>query len=1364
MSSRTHPSQDRLPIERRVRVRQKDGALSEPEPISHYSVVHAWVLIGNPGAGKTDAFLAHSQAEGGYFITARDFVELDLPLGQHPLLFIDGLDEISAGTTMGVTALGQIRTKLQRLGTPKFRISCREADWRGNADSAALQRLVGEENFLELHLEALNQHEIEALVAHWQASSVQSAAAFIRQAEQNDLGGLLDNPQTLRMLVEATTSGWPASKTQTYKMACAELVKEHNDEWLAATRETAQPENEFLRAAGYLCALMLLSGGSRVALQRPGASQQGVVALPELPTSASSPAIASCRAALRTRLFKGHGGGDFSPIHRTVAEYLAAHYLGERINDGLPSRRVLALMLGEDAGVVPELRGLHAWLAAIAAGSLRLELIDRDPLGVILNGDVRSFTRSEKLRVLDALSGEAKRYTYFRIQSWDSQSFGALATANMEGSFRGLLRSTERNPAHLALIDCVLDALAHGQSMPGLKAELEQVVRDAGYWSGSRIEALRILMAGERSDGQWPVSRQLLADIHHGKVEDSEDELLGTLLLALYPGQLAPAEIWSYFRQPKSEDLLGSYWNFWHHLAEKNAPDKDIPALLDALIASGYQLGTQHDHLGSAGIIGELLVKGVSLHGLQLDIPHLYRWLSLGIASRSYCPLKQEHKEALGKWLDDHPAQYKALFEHGLLLEAEPEKTAWHVVWSVRRHLYDAPLPGDAEFWYLSLAEKTSHESLRRQLVADAFHLTQNKQGADDALELVEAWRASHPQDAAWIDGFLKSPYPRDDIDQESIDLDIEYRNRAQEKERQKLDFFQKTLPSFAEGPADLGALIEIGNAYINLFHQSQQKTPEARLLELLDKNQQWLELALHGLRQCLSRTDLPSAKQIIELNIQGRRYNLASPCLAAMELRYTENPETALDLPELVLEMVAAFRLTNSFDSTPEWFKRMVATRAEILGRVMGSLIQAQIAAKKEHIDGLNALVHDPDYSGIAKRITPRLLNSFPVKAHKNQLQSLRLLIVSLMASLDKNVQLKIVAGKLKDKRSDVAQRVYWFTAGLQLAPNIYLEPARQYITQTQARVSHLLALVHEKRERNGPQAVLPVAAIEFLIALMGPQCSPRWFAQSGFVSPAMELGRYVEKLISTLASLHDEAAAQALDSLLQQKDLKPWDDYLRRAIFDQRVTRRKALFKPASVLQVCNTLGNLMPANAADLWALTLDHLQQLGHEIRNGNTNDYRQYWKGDRAELEDNCRDRLLSDLKVRLTPLHINAEPEGRYADEKRADIKVSTQGYNIPVEIKREMHKDLWKAIQNQLIARYTRELASDGYGIFLVFWFGGTGQPVAGDGGTMPKTALELQQRLQNTVSVESQNKIAVLVIDCSSRATGKNPKKISR
>ena len=90
-------------------------------------------------------------------------------------------------------------------------------------------------------------------------------------------------------------------------------------------------------------------------------------------------------------------------------------------------------------------------------------------------------------------------------------------------------------------------------------------------------------------------------------------------------------------------------------------------------------------------------------------------------------------------------------------------------------------------------------------------------------------------------------------------------------------------------------------------------------------------------------------------------------------------------------------------------------------------------------------------------------------------------------------------------------------------------------------------------------------------------------------------------------------------------------------------------------------------------------------------------------------------------------------------------------GNQLTIEIKRESHPDLWKAIRQQLVAKYGRESASDGYGIYLTFWF--TGQLKASDGGTKPKTPQELQQRLIASVPEALKHKIAVLVVDCSRR-----------
>lgn len=1355
INTRLGPTQDRLPLEREARARTNKDRMSDAHPLSHYRDVRAWVLLADPGAGKSDVLTSLALNESGTCISARDFVDLDLPAVWHEPLFIDALDEITSGQAMGSTPLSQIRQKLQQLGTPKFRLSCREADWRGNADGDALKRLVGEDCFAELRLTPLTHAQSVALIAHWQPCTVPLAEAFMQEAERRDLDGLLDNPQTLRMLVKAHAANggdWPASKTHTYELACVQLVHEHNDEHLASSRDSIPPDDQTLLAAGYLCAVMLLSGSGSIALQRHSQPHVGVVTLPELKSTAPAPDLSTCRVALHTRLFRGTGrSGEFAPVHRTVAEYLAAHYLASRIHAGLPASRVLALMLGEDSGLVPELRGLHAWLAAVAPAELRRELIAHDPLGVVLNGDVRAFSRTDKLTVLDALRHEASQDASFRRGNWTSHPFGSLATADMEDDFKALLLSPERSPAHQALLGCVLDALEHGQPMPALTTVLERVVRDKSYWPSLRTAALDALVIYAQALATPSMLTQLLEDVHANVVEDPEDELLGRLLQTLYPDPISPARVFRYFHEPKANHLIGSYQMFWHESPKNAVSQNEVSTLLDSLVGAGYQLTNEHDRLGSADIVGELLVYGVHQHGTQMEVERLYNWLSLGLGPHAHCPLSAEFKSALKAWLSDQPACFKVLFEHGLQLQTVEDDNAHRHLWRVRARLYGATEPDDAATWYLSLAKASSKDTLRQQLVTEAFQLTQQREGADAAIQLLERWAANHPIDMAWVQDFLCCPYPPEASDQAYIDSEIKRKIEKCEQNRQRINFFHKTLPSFEHGPAHLGALAEVANAYLNFFRQSRQETPVARLLEVLNQNKALVHLALHGLRQCLFRDDLPSVADILKLHATSRRYNLASPCLAAMELRYAEDAATAFDLPPSTLETVTAFRLTNHFYEVPEWFKQLLAQRPEVLVKVMPPLISQQIAAKSEHIEGLYGLARDPDYATVAQQIVPQLIANFPIKASQKQLKGLRLLVVAVLTHLDQPTQLTLIAKKLNTKGMDVAQQAYWLTAGTLLEPELYIERMRQFSNKTQARTSHVFAMVHELRAFSST-AKLPITTQSLLVGLLGPRCSRKATHSGAYtVTPEMEMGDYVAGLISNLSNNPDDAATHALTELQQRPDMKQWHDSLNRALYDQRIARRKVLFKPATVKQVCDTLANLKPASAADLWALTVDQLKRLISEIRNGNTNDYRQYWEGDRPRIEDDCRDALLSDLKPPLSRLGILAEPEGRYADEKRADIKVMFASHHIPVEIKREMHKDLWKAIGGQLVAKYGRETSSDGYGIFIVFWFTGQSMPVPGDGGVRPKTPQELQQRLTATVPEALKHKIAVLVVDCS-------------
>ena len=176
----------------------------------------------------------------------------------------------------------------------------------------------------------------------------------------------------------------------------------------------------------------------------------------------------------------------------------------------------------------------------------------------------------------------------------------------------------------------------------------------------------------------------------------------------------------------------------------------------------------------------------------------------------------------------------------------------------------------------------------------------------------------------------------------------------------------------------------------------------------------------------------------------------------------------------------------------------------------------------------------------------------------------------------------------------------------------------------------------------------------------------------------------------------------------------------------------------------------------SATDLAALTFDVLTAIARNIRDSSTSDWRQYWNWDQKSRrrrlepmhEDHCRDRLLSDLQGRLGQLDIDAAPEGRYADEKRSDIRVSCRGFNVPVEIKKSDHRDLWSAIRNQLIAKYTRDPNAGGHGIYVVFWFGRSCCQ-APESGSLPGSAAELEKRLRDTLSPEEARMIRVCVID---------------
>jgi len=1308
---------------------QAPPATSAPEMlVRDLAEMPAFVLLGEPGMGKTQTMqaLARSLSVGGQYITADHFLVAGAShhSGDEHHLFIDALDEVRISGDS--TVWRELRTALARSHPPRFGLSCRAADWQAT-DKEDLVAAVHGTSVRVFALNPLTPDQRRAVLEH---EGVANIEAFEAQAELLGFSEMLGNPQSLKLLAAAVKSkredqqdSWPKTRRDAYEMACHELVKEENLRHQQAQKKSTRLSHEdLLDAAGWLCALMLLSNSHEVSDETPRNHFNGSVWLDEvLDTFPQHDRSAAVQQVMRRPLFtKRHG---HAPVHRTVAEYLAARHIDKQIREGgLQPGRIASLMLASPKHLVSNLRGLAGWLAALSE-RMRSAIFEADPAAVLNYGDLHLLPTSAKQLLIEQLVKQDR--VQIENSLWQqAASHTPLVEPDMRSFVRDWLvqfgQTVSPTPQQAMVAYVLLNALATTATEHSWESTLLGLVRAEHVAEGIREAALVALNVHKSSP---EVSLTLLEDLHEERLHEPRKRLTEQLLQDLYPDSLRPSKVLRFLAHPRAvgQGFVG-FSNFWQYRIQKATSDDLLPELMDALEqVSRTRSFTEKTHqIEDHNLVGlgALVVKYIEQHGTGLSASKLSHWLWL-CYSLDDSPLRLDRDSAvrLTEWLHNHPQLIQPVMTHWLREGRDG--------WAVQNKLPSESFPpGMGAFWLeqaQAFQAQNATAQVRDCLENAVWWMDQTNSGI--TLDNLVAVAEQDPVLKEIIESLLQSPLDNN-VRRKHWLSNQQLREQVEAKRKQS----EKNLRSLLDHLEDVrsGKLLKYLNdaAWQELRHSGYGGMQDGMSIEeWRNQHPELDEATRQGHLALLYQLTSEQAGNAIRSRNGNQIWNFELPCLVAAQHLYAQAPEQFLLLgKERLQALVTLYLLHHSANS--DWLLALVDDHPTWVEEVWWTLGAQVLRSKAQiRIPHLAFLEREPKTRQLALRLLPRFLMAWPGKFSELSFPDFLQLLEATLRTCPPTAVGDLVVQRLRKKSLNSLQRSYLLMAGLWVAPAVFAPMMDRLLHKKQIVQSELLGFIGHLGRYGGRPDALPdwdAATMAMLFRLFAPLC-PSAYPTAIHSANAQDAGRsFLYQILSALRNDTAANAQHALQKLLADDALSEWQTQVQDALARQAHARAEKAFALPTARQVALVLQNKTPANPADLMAVGVAALKELQKEIDNSPANLINGFWQLDQAGKrpipehlpEPQCRNVIVNWLKPRLTLMGVSVDPEHQHGAQNQSDIvlRVQTVGQTemiLPIEVKGDWNQGLRTAPHQQLALKYASDPRCHGKGIYLVLWLG---------------------------------------------------------
>lgn len=1280
------------------------------------------VILGEAGMGKSTLLEWLALQPGYSFCTASQLRRSNHPqklIKDGDFLVIDALDEVSVKQDGDVLEL--VLKKLDELNYPKFVISCRVADWRSATGISAISECY-EQKPVELLLEPFNKDDCYTFLERLHNPTI--ANITVDHFYERNLEELLSNPQTLKMIADIAGSGpLPEGKTELFERAVGKLIEEHN---LKHSYDAVSNE-EGLATAGALCAAMLITGITVISLRpMPELDEpplyvreiEGVIGLRGIETT------------LGTRMFKSVGPDRFSYIHRRVAEYLAGKWLTKQANSLRKKRRLLSLLKHGDL-VPTSLRGLHAWL--LHDQLMSENIIRSDPKGVVEYGDTDSLSLSQSRVLLQCLKklSDVESWSY----SWDRHTVKSFTHHGLIDDIRHLLFEEDS----VAFITLLCDSLKGSETSRVLKEELLCLTLDASnnfskrystaecvvviltldernellkkLYCESTVTSLRILMIILDSSGYEGVSNEFISDV--------------LILCASMDGKSSVST----------------------YLIERSIPEEKVIDVLDKLLLSIFSSddfefeNTNYEYDENKQEFSDLIMKFLSraMRNGDVDVSKFCDWLS-SINSKYINGIGGDVVNVNEYILsnDEFRRGVQVMF---LLTNAVGDalRDRWINLW--RDFIALKPTEDDIIFLLSYVSECGDDEFEWKELLQLIYH---DEHEGCRSREFAKKFIKSE-EDSEWVLALKEPPEWKAKQDE-----NIKKRSDKEKKKKKQIYIeYMENIELIREGK--INALMSPSLCYFgrlpNLKHDE---------VEPQDKISAWLSpelnsAALIGFEQHLLQELGRSSKKTIELHIVGNMSYTAYVDLAAINERVRKQ-ENLIDVSDekLIVGLYDSYKILNfhrqQFDGLQEGIEAELISRGLFIDAI-STYIESHLENNAEYISGLERNLSS---KGLFSVINYRIASWFENYPHfPSDIEDK--FIYWLMKNGQYGKLLFIAKNKLSAGSCTRIELWEGIKFSLQLVISKNDLPSEAVIEKHVWSVrAYLLGdLLHSLSE----------GQIYYLVSGLRKYWPAVAFKSGSGRQTKQDAMAVIQSLIQNLGTRHSVESIAVLKKIRDEMkdgytfEIKKVLGELRRSIAD-------ASYESPSLESIRSVLEDNAPKSTLELQSYVMEELLEVQSKIDSNDIDSINDFYARELLggnitgwKAEEDWRDILIGILRQGASDIHY--EPETHVAAEKRVDISCSVGNSRLPIEIKGQWNRELWKAADTQLDALYTRDNRAEGVGIYLIFWLGPNPEnpnkkiQSPGRGIDRPETPEEMKAMLIERSQAAKEGRVKVVVLN---------------